>query len=133
LANNQSADSFYQVLAENVIRFEVSLLRKPNPLNPASLGISPVVPNNETVMELASYGFTRLSAVVISLAIVDSQNMAKLSPQDLAPAGYFSDTVPDDYPKLPVDEWNRIFSQQSSGWARPLKSGIRFYQRTISL
>ena len=133
LANNQSADSFYQVLAENVIRFEVSLLRKPNPLNPASLGISPVVPNNEAVMELASYGFTRLSAVVISLAIVDSQNMAKLSPQDLAPAGYFSDTVPADYPILPVDQWNTIFSQQSSGWARPLKSGIRFYQRTISL
>jgi prepilin-type N-terminal cleavage/methylation domain-containing protein len=133
LTNKQSEDRFYQVLAENVIRFEVTLLRKPDPLNPSLLNASPVIPNNETVIELASYGFSRLSAVVISLAIVDSQNMAKLSAEDLAPMNSFGDTNPTEYPLLPVDLWNTTFSQQSSGWARPLKSGIRFYQRTISL
>jgi prepilin-type N-terminal cleavage/methylation domain-containing protein len=132
LLSKTSQDAFYQVLADNVIRFEVTFLRKSNPSNSSS-GLSTVLRDNEIAQELASYGFTRLSAVVISLAVVDSQNMAKLSAGDLAPASYFNDTVPTDYPLLPMDQWNRIFSQQSSGWARPLKSGIRFYQRTISL
>lgn len=133
LTNKQSEDRFYQVLAENVIRFEVTLIRKPDPLNPSSVNISPVVSDNETVMELTSYGFSRLSAVVISLAIVDSQNIARLSAEDLVTSSSFNDTIPNAYPRLPMDEWNIIFSQQSSGWPRPLKSGIRFYQRTISL
>lgn len=133
LMNKQSENTFYQVLAENVIRFEVTLMRKPNPLDPSSLGVSPVIPNNEAAMELAYHGFTRLSAVVISLAIVDSQNMIKLSAEDLSPASYLNDTMPADYPLLPMDQWSITYSQMSSGWARPLKSGIRFYQRTIAL
>ena len=132
LLSKPSQEAFYQVLAENVVRFEVTFLRKSNSSNPAS-SLPAVLADNEVTKELTYYGFTRLSAVVISLAIVDSQNMAKLSLQDLAPASSFRDTVQGDYPLLPMDQWNTTFSQMSSGWARPLKSGLRFYQRTIAL
>ena len=132
ISGNDTENNFYQLLAENVVRFEVSLIRKPDPLNPTS-AVQAVVPDDQVVRELASYGFTRLSGVVISMLIVDSQNMARISPQDFSPLESFKDTNPSIYPLLPMDEWLRTFSQMSSGWSKPLRSGMRFYQRTISL
>jgi prepilin-type N-terminal cleavage/methylation domain-containing protein len=132
ITGNDSENNFYQLLAENVVRFEVSLLRKPDPLNP-TLAAQGLVPDDQVVGELASYGFTRLSGVVISMVIMDSQNMARISPQDLSSLENFGDTNPSMYPLLPMDEWLKTFSKTSSGWPKPLRSGMRFYQRTISL
>jgi prepilin-type N-terminal cleavage/methylation domain-containing protein len=132
ISGNDSENNFYQLLAENVVRFEVSLLRKPDPLNP-TYGVQAVVPDDQVLRELASYGFTRLSGVAISMVIVDSQNMARISPQDFSSLESFTDTNPSMYPLLPMDEWLRTFSQMSSGWSKPVRSGMRFYQRIISL
>jgi prepilin-type N-terminal cleavage/methylation domain-containing protein len=132
ISGNASENNFYQLLADNVVRFEVSLVRKPDSLNSATVA-QPLVPDDQVARELASYGFTRLSGVVISMVIVDSQNMARIAPQDLSWLESFDDTKPSMYPLLPMDSWLRTFSQMSSGWSKPVRSGIRFYQRTISL
>ncbi len=132
ISGNDSENNFYQLLAENVVRFEVSLLRKQDPLDP-TFALQALVPDDQVVRELASYGFTRVSAVVISMVIMDSQNMARTSPQDFSTLENFGDTNPSMYPLLPMDEWLKTFSQMSSGWPKPLRSGMRFYQRTISL
>ena len=132
ISDSQTESNFYQMLAENVVRFEVSLLRKTDPLDPNSAS-QPLIADDQVPRELASYGLTRISAVVISLVIVDSQNMAKLSSQDFSALENFGDTNPNVYPLLPMDQWMNTFSQMSSGWPRPLKAGLRFYQRTISL
>jgi prepilin-type N-terminal cleavage/methylation domain-containing protein len=132
ISDSDGENNFYQLLAENVVRFEVSLLRKPDPLNP-TFAAQTVVPDNQVLKELASYGFTRLSGVAISMIIVDSQNMARISPQDFSSLESFNDTNPSMYPLLPMDEWLWTFSRMSPGWSKPVRSGMRFYQRIISL
>lgn len=146
LAQRNEFQSYYQEVASNVIRFEVSLLLKPGldvekteqsrfptaeelSKNPARL-----LGNGEVNTELARYGFTRISAVVVSLAIVDSRSVTQVSLDELLKAANaLPDTQPNLYPVLPMDQWNQTFQTMSAGWPRPLTAGIRFYQRAIPL
>jgi len=138
---DKSEDSYYQPIAENVVRFEVSLLHKPIPAssNPTPAWILPdakltnaadsATPNEN---ELSRYGFANIAAVVVTLAVLDSQNAQRVSEADITSLG-LGDTVANDFPKYPLDSWNSTFMSNVSTWKKPITNGLRFYQRVIGL
>jgi hypothetical protein len=147
LSGNTSQQVYFQELASNVLRFEVALLLKPgiylaDPQNP-----SPAPPPAEVAQlpprlmtdaemhrELARHGFTRIAAVVVSLAVVDSRSMAQVGMESLLSVSKsLVDAQPTSYPRLPIDAWNETFQAQSAGWPKPVAAGLRFYQRIIQL
>ena len=141
-----SEDLYYQPIAENVVRFEVSLLHKPiEPIGNASTSTAAWIlsdaklnnaadtaaPNDN---ELTRYGFANISAVVVTLAVLDSQNALKVSGDDITQLkSQLDDTTPNNFPKYPLDSWNSTFISNANSWKKPITNGLRLYQRVIGL
>jgi len=138
-----SEDLYYQPIAENVVRFEVSLLHKPIASSPTSTAAW-IVPDaklknaadtaapNEN--ELSRYGFANISAVVVTLAVLDSQNALRVTDDDITQLkSKLDDTAPNDFPKYPLDSWNSTFLINANSWKKPVTNGLRLYQRVIGL
>jgi type II secretory pathway pseudopilin PulG len=146
LAGNDTAQVYFQELASNVIRFEVAFLLKPGMPDLAVPGarIQPqdevaqrparLLADGEINSEFARFGFTRISAVIVSLAIVDSRSALQSQLTDLKQASAaLVDAEPTVYPRLPLDYWNEAFQVQSAAWPKAVRTSIRFYQKTIQL
>ena len=138
-----SEDPYYQPIAENVVRFEVSLLHKPIANSPTSTAAwilpdaklknaADTAPPNDN--ELTRYGFANISAVVVTLAVLDSQNALKVTDNDITELkSKLDDTAPNDFPKYPLDSWNSTFLSNANSWKKPITNGLRLYQRVIGL
>lgn len=128
---------YYQTLAQNVIRFEVSLLTKPDLSNPLTPVPARLLKDAEIPSELARNGFTNIASVIVSLALLDSQNAVRVTPADATRALQLTDTpqtgTPTSFPKYPAEQWNAIFSTSIKTLPRPVATGVRFYERVISL
>ncbi len=146
VTGDSSNQIFFQELASNVIRFEVALLLKQGVLiadpqqknlpSPAAIAQLParLLNDSEINAELSRHGFTRIAAVIVSLAIVDSRSAVQVDYNALLQAASaLPDAQPTLYPRLPLDQWNETFQSLSTGWPKPLTTGLRFYQRTIHL
>ena len=138
LRDDLSEDKYYQTIAENVVRIEFSLIKKPN-LDSTSLTPATLVDDSEIKKELNQFGFTRISAVVVTLAVMDPQNMARLSPKnfqtlrDFVSAPNFETTKDPSGISLPLQTWNAELLRQVTNLPKPISAGIHFYQRIISL
>jgi hypothetical protein len=86
----------------------------------------------ETPDELAEFGFSNLSALIITIAVVDSQAGLRAS-QDTIKTLELGDTDSAAFPEYPLDQWNKTFQTKASSLPKALSSGIRFYQRAIQL
>jgi hypothetical protein len=150
LDQGSAEENSYQTLAENVVRFEVSLLTKPTSFDentgaaispPLPSGTAPYFPANQRPeeriqTELNCHGLSRLSAIVITLAILDPQNALRLSETQIKTFVSLDgfDAVHDEKSvSLPMEAWNRELLTQGPTLPKPLRSGIRFYQRVIAL
>ena len=138
-----SEDLYYQPIAENVMRFEISLLHKPIATSPTSTAAW-IVPDAKLTKaadtaapnenELSRYGFANISAVVVTLAVLDSQNAIKVTDDDITQLkSKLDDTAPNDFPKYPLDSWNSTFISNANSWKKPITNGLRLYQRVIGL
>jgi prepilin-type N-terminal cleavage/methylation domain-containing protein len=134
-AEDASEENFYHTLAENLVRLEFCLIKKADtsevPPLPAAL-----LKDSEITDELRRFGFSRISSVVVTLAIVDPQNMARLTPEQIQSFIYsetFDAQPQENALKLPLENWNREFVTQASRLPKPLAQGLRFYQRVINL
>lgn len=127
-------ERFFQPIAQNVIRFEVSVLQKPvkDPSDPTKYLAAKLLSDDQIRTELSTNGFANIASVVISLAIVDTQCAAKLTEQDLG-ALNLQNTSTVDFPMYPVEKWNEMLKQNVSALPKYLRSGIHFYQRVIGL
>ena len=132
MMKDPTEELYYQPIAENVLRFEVSLLRAPDSSNPASLIAARLLTDLEIPPELSRYGFNNVSAVVATLAVLDSQNAIKVAEADLTNLT-FDDTIPNDFPKYPLEAWSATFMSNVKTWSKPMTNGLRFYQRVIGL
>jgi len=138
ITQDSSEDLYYQPIAENVVRFEISLLRKPDLSNAAQPVAAKLLDDSEFTStsakpsELARYGFTNISAVVVTLAILDSQNALNVTSSDISGLN-FDDTIANNFPKYPLDSWNTTFTTSAGSWSKPLRNGLRLYQRVIGL
>lgn len=141
-----SEDLYYQPIAENVVRFEISLLHKPiQPIaNSQTFTPSWILPDaklknaadsaSPNDNELSRNGFANISAVVVTLAVLDSQNALKVTEDDITQTkSKLDDTAPNDFPKYPLDSWNSTFLSNANSWKKPITNGLRFYQRVIGL
>ena len=139
-SDDASEDDFYQTIGENIVRFEVSLIQKPTTSGLTSAPAVMLADGKKIEEELPNYGLTRISAVVITLAIIDPQNMARLGPEPIKAfvSSEIFDTQPPDSGsgsglKLPLEAWNHEFVSQMATLPKPLSLGLRFYQRVINL
>lgn len=138
LNDDGSEDKYYQTIAENVVRIEFSLLKSPD-LNAISVTPASLIDDSEIQQELESFGFTRISAVVVTLAVMDPQNMARLSPKNFetlrnfVSAPNFNTTKAESGISLPLQTWNAELIRQVSNLPKPISAGIHFYQRVIAL
>ena len=132
VAGAQSESLYFQPIAQNIIRFEISLLRKPDMSDPAAPKAARLLSDAEIPGELSKNGFSNISAIVVSLAILDTQSAAKTRPQDIDELD-LEDSNSNDFPEYPVDKWNTKFKEKISSLPRYLASGIHFYQRVIAL
>ncbi len=132
LAGNKAEDIYYQTIGENIVRFEISLLRKPDLSNPTRPKNARLLLDSETPKELAEFGFSNISALVISIAVVDTQAGLRVS-QATINALELGDTDSAVFPKYPLDQWNQAFQSKSSSLPKALSNGIRFYQRAIQM
>ena len=132
LAGDKAEDIYYQTIGENIVRFEISLLRKPDLSNPSRPKDARLLLDSETPNELAAFGFSNISALVISIAVVDTQAGLRVS-QATINALELGDTNPTAFPLYPLDQWNQAFQAKAGSLPKALSSGIRFYQRAIQL
>ncbi|MEK0445635.1 MAG: hypothetical protein RLZZ399_956 [Verrucomicrobiota bacterium] len=141
LRDDPSEDKYYQTIAENVVRIEFSLIKKPNP-DSISATTATLIDDSEIKKELNQFGFTRISAVVVTLAIMDPQNMARISPKNFEALRNFVSAPNFDTDKgdpgtsgitLPLQTWNEELLRQVKNLPKPVSAGIHFYQRIISL
>lgn len=132
LAQDSSEDVYYQTLGENIVRFEVSLLRKPNLSNPARPVAARLLADSEIPAELAQYGFSNISAIIVTIAVVDSDAGPRLSASAIKDLE-LKDTVPADFPLYPLDQWNKSFLGKINSIPKNLAGGLRFYQRLIQM
>lgn len=150
ISQSSSEENSYQTIAENVVRFEVSLITSPTSFDentgtllstPLPSGTAPRFPSSQRVQErirteLNGHGLSRISAIVITLAIVDPQNIMRLSEAQIktfVTSDTFDAIHDENSILLPMEAWNRELITQSSSLPKPLKNGIRFYQRVINL
>ncbi|MEY2599632.1 MAG: hypothetical protein RLZZ142_1891 [Verrucomicrobiota bacterium] len=137
--NNESQATYYQLLAENVVRLEFAFLTKPDPLATTPSPAALLTQQEEIEEEISLHGFTRIASVVVTLAIVDPQNMARLDATQitsfLETSGFDAQPSNSLPLSLPMANWNKEFTMQSADakFPRALRNGIRFYQRTIRL
>ncbi len=135
--NEQPEDElYYQTVAENVFRFEVSLLKKPDVSATVTPGVEArarVLTDAEIPLELSKYGFTNISSVVVTIAVIDSKNANRVGPDDLGRTLTLPDSKTTIECKYPLEEWNTVFSSAIPSLPKPMAAGVRFYQRVISL
>lgn len=132
LGQDKSEDIYYQSIGGNVIRFEISLLRKPNLSTPAKPVPARVLADAEIPLELSKFGFSNVSAVIVTIAVVDpgaSLRTTSSTVEGLA----LQDTNPTDFPLYPLDKWNKTFLSKAGSLPKPLANGVRFYQRIIQM
>jgi hypothetical protein len=88
------------------------------------------------IAELNRNGLSRISAIVISIAILDPQNVVRLNETQIKTFidGALTDAECDpNSTKLPMEGWNRELQLQGSSLPKPMRTGVRFYQRVIHL
>ncbi len=127
LADDTAEDVYFQPLAQNVVRLEVSLLKKWEGTNEAKLLTDAEIPT-----ELSKNGFSNITAIIITIAVLDSQNALKVTQADIDNLG-LENTDPASTTKYPLDKWNEKFKEKMTSLPKPLVNGIHFYQRVISL
>ena len=141
ISQDTTEDTFYQVLAQNIVRIEFSFFRKLETATATETGttVDPasMVPDSEIVNELNTYGLSRIKAVVVNLAIIDPQNMARTNIETLkgifdAPT-FDAQTPTGENVQLPGAIWLREFASQAAQLPAPVRMGMRFYQRVIKL
>ncbi|MEI6872131.1 MAG: prepilin-type N-terminal cleavage/methylation domain-containing protein [Verrucomicrobiota bacterium] len=132
ITQDSTEDVYYQPIAENVVRFEVSVLRKPD-LTTTPPTDARLLKDAEIPTELSRYGFSNIAAIVVTIAVLDSQNATRVDDGDLAKLQQLSDASATDFPKLPLDVWNTTFLTNATSWRKPVTNGLRLYQRVIGL
>jgi hypothetical protein len=134
VGGDSSEDRFFQPIAENVVRFEVSVLQKPakDPKDSSKYLAANLLSDDQVRTELSANGFTNISAIVVSLAIVDTQCATKLTPQDID-ALNLTNSSSRDWPMYPVEKWNAAFKQNITSLPKYMRSGVHYYQRVIGL
>jgi prepilin-type N-terminal cleavage/methylation domain-containing protein len=132
LGQDKAEDVYYQTIGENIVRFEISLLRKPNFSNPAKPVSARLLSDTETPAELAQYGFSNISALIITIAVIDTQSSLRVSASAINNLD-LGDTTPADFPLYPLDQWNKTFLGKINSLPKPISGGLRFYQRAIQM
>lgn len=132
LGQETSEDLYYQTVGENIVRFEISLLRKPNMSDPNSPVAARLINDADIPGELSRFGFSNISALIITIAVVDSESKMRITPS-LVDSLALQDTNPTDFPLYPLDQWNRSFLAKANSLPKTLTGGIRFYQRIVQL
>lgn len=132
LSQDKAEDAYYQTVGENIVRFEISLLRKPNFSNPAKPVAARLLTDTETPAELAQYGFSNISAVVVTIAVIDTQSSMRASTSVINELE-LPDTTPADFPLYPLDQWNKAFLGKINSIPKSLSGGLRFYQRVVQM
>jgi prepilin-type N-terminal cleavage/methylation domain-containing protein len=133
IGQQDSEEQYYQTIAENVLRFEVSLLRKPDLTDPRNPIPARMLSDAEIATEFSKNGLTNISAVVVTIALIDAQNMARLSSDGISALRLPDSAATSTIIKYPLDEWNRQFMSQIATVPKAMANGVRFYQRVISL
>lgn len=132
LGQDKAEDIYYQTVGENVVRFEISLLRKPNFSNPARPVAARLLADTEIPQELAQYGFSNISSLIVTIAVIDTQSGLRTSTSAINGLE-LPDTTPADFPLYPLDQWNKAFLGKINSLPKPLSSGLRFYQRAVQM
>jgi hypothetical protein len=132
LSQAAAEDIYYQPIGQNIVRFEVSLLRKPDYSSPNTPIPARLLKDSEIPAELAQYGFNNIASMIVAIAILDSQAAANFSVKDLDNLG-FKDTDPSTFPNFVTDDWNISISSKISSLPKPVANGLRIYQRVINL
>ena len=132
LGQDEAEDIYYQTVGENIVRFELSLLRKPNLSNPTRPVAARVLSDAEIPAELAQFGLSNISAMIVTIAVVDTESSQRVS-DSIINGLELQDTVPTDFPLYPLDQWNRSFISKVNSLPKTLAGGIRFYQRVIQI
>ena len=89
--------------------------------------------NAEIPTELSRSGLGNISAIIVTIAVLDSQNATRVNDGDVAKLQQLSDTATSEFPKLPLDAWNATFVSSAASWRKPVTNGLRLYQRVIGL
>ena len=132
LTQDSAQELYYQTIGSNVLRFELSLLRKPDHSDPAKPVEARLLSDAEIPVELASNGFQNLSALVVTIAVMDSKAAARTNPSELANIG-FTDSAPSSPLKYPMEDWNNNLLSKLPSLSKPVANGLRVYQRVIRL
>ena len=132
LSQDNSENIYYQTVGENIVRFEISLLRKPNLSDPSAPVAARLLNDTEIPAELSRFGFSNISSLIITIAVVDSDSKMRISPS-MVDSLALQDTNPTDFPLYPLDQWNRSFLAKANSLPKTIAGGIRFYQRVIQL
>ncbi len=132
LSQDKAEDVYYQTIGENIVRFEISLLRKPNFSNPAKPVPARLLSDAEVPAELAQYGFSNISALIVTIGVVDAQSSLRVSASAINSLE-LSDTMPAGFPLYPLDQWNKVFLGKLNSLPKTLSGGLRFYQRAIQM
>ena len=132
LAQDETEDVYYQTVGENIVRLEVSLLRKPNFNNPTRPVAARILSDAEIPAELAQFGFSNISALIVTIAVVDTESSQRVS-ESIINGLELQDTAPTDFPLYPLDQWNKSFLAKVNSLPKTLAGGLRFYQRVIQM
>jgi prepilin-type N-terminal cleavage/methylation domain-containing protein len=132
IGQDKAEDAYYQTIGENIVRFEISLLRKPNFANPSKPVAARLLSDTEIPTELSQYGLSNISALIVTIAVIDSQSISRISANAIT-ALDLGDTKPADFPKYPLDQWNQTFLSKINSLPKTLSGGVRFYQRVIQM
>lgn len=130
----QPASSDYDVLADGVIAVNVSLQRTSD----GHVVAAPATATNSTVLADGDPDISKISALVVTLLVLDRQSFALLNPAQVT-------TIASKFPppqesdllsgKLAAEEWTTIAddSTQFPGLPPPAVQSLRIYQRIIPL
>jgi prepilin-type N-terminal cleavage/methylation domain-containing protein len=130
LGQDKAEDIYYQTVGENIVRFEISLLRKPNLSNPARPVAARLLSDAEIPAELAQFGLSNIASLVVTIAVIDDQASLRISTGAINSLE-LQDTVPADFPLYPLDQWNKSLLAKINSLPKNLAGGLRFYQRVI--
>jgi prepilin-type N-terminal cleavage/methylation domain-containing protein len=132
LGQDGAEDIYYQTIGENIVRFEISVLRKPSLSNPTRPVAARILSDAEIPAELSKFGFSNISALIITIGVVDSEARLRLSSSTVESLA-LQDTNPTDFPLYPLDQWNKSLLGKINSLPKPLAGGLRFYQRIIQM
>lgn len=132
LGQDKAEDVYYQTIGENIVRFEISVLRKPNLSNPSRPVAARILADAEIPAELSQFGLSNISALIITIGVVDSEARQRLS-SSIVESLALQDTNPTDFPLYPLDQWNKSLMGNINSLPKPLAGGLRFYQRIIQM